>query len=182
MYLQLAIQSDQPLPSDKVHKKQAAEQDTERLLKIVQALIQDKRDSFAKWQQQKDKLQQQKDSVQRILSVLHVNVSNSSSSSSAAQVSIAQIKQDNEAQLQASTALSAAFSETQKARNHLQQCLDKGSQLLQSLQGPLQQGLAQSVQFVQRQLNVLQQEDPQMELGHTEVLLRYLATYLSNIL
>ena len=51
--------------------------------------------------------------------------------------------------------------------------------LLSSLEVPLQQAFAQSLQLVQLTENALQQEDPARELRHTEMMLRCDASHIA---
>lgn len=118
--------------------------------------------------------QEQQASILSCLMTSQEQFANSPSSSSlAASLSVADVKQHNSTQLQASSALSAAFADTQKARNHLQQCVEAEKTLLSVLKTPLQQAVAQSFQLVQLTASTLQNEDPARELRHTEMMLRY---------
>lgn len=158
--------SGQSFPASLSEEKEAAEQGVQELLKEATVIIQRKLQSFAIRQEQRD------NSLQRLLSAPQTVAINVAGGSNAAAWSAAEVRQHNAVQLQASLVLSAAFNDSQKARDQLQHCLNREQYLMDSLQGPLQQGLAQSVQLVQHTVNALQREDPQRELPDTEMMLR----------
>lgn len=145
--------SGKPILADLVKEKELAEQGIQQLLQKARTTIQGKLQSNKQQQQQKDISSQRLHAVQQTLA------STSASSSSAADLSPlspTEVRQRNEAQLQASHALSAAFSTTRKAMDQLQQCLAAERALLEKLKGPLLRGLAQSGQLVQQTADAMQ--------------------------
>lgn len=148
-------------------EKDAAEQAIESLLTEVRKNI------FQKLELTKTR-QQQKDKVLGCLRAAEEGFADlpSRSSHSTEAPSAAGTQAQNATQLQASLALFAAYRATADARAHLQQCLQDEQKLLTSLEAPLQHCLAQSVLLMRSTADALQQEDPQRELRHTEMLLR----------
>ena len=156
--------------------KEAAEQDIVDLLSKTQASIGDKMQLTIALQQQKDSVVScLRSAVQQFASVPRTSLT-------ATSPPFITVKQHAEAQLQASKGLVAAFADTQKARDQLQQCLEKENALLVSLHADLPQALAQSVQLVHQVADALQQEDPQRELRHTQAMLRCLLMWKSCVL
>lgn len=153
-------------PVSLTQQKEVAEQ-------AVAALLQEARTSIEHKLQLTQKRHQQKASISSSMRSAKQQFAHVPSSSSASEaLPIADIRSYNESQLQASLTLFTAFDETKKARDHLQQCLEREKALLTSLEAPLQQGLAQSVQLVQHVADALETEDPLRELRHTEMMLR----------
>ena len=167
--LQSGESSDQSTDSIALtQSKEAAEQAIEQLLEKAKANLRHKLQLTNKRQQQKEYVLEPLLHARQTFADLH-----SSCSPASWAESVSAVRERNAVHLQASLALAAAFKETQEAKACLQQCLQKEQSLLDCLEGPLQLAVGQSLQLVQSTASMLQQDNPQRELRHTEELLRY---------
>ena len=150
-----------------VKEKETAEQAVTTLLGRIKTCAQQKLHLARRRQQQKENM------LSCLLKQQQQFPNIACSSSTTASLSVADVKAQNSINLQSSHALLAAFANTQKARDCLLQCLKAETGLLASLETPLQQAFAQSLQLVHFTRIALQKEDPQRECRHTEMMLRY---------
>lgn len=115
-----------------IRKKECAEQAIRALLAEAKAIIETKMHLTQKRQQQKDSIFKSLQSAQQQIG------HHPSSSNTPAVLPVAEVRSQNNTLLQASTALLTAFSDSQKAQHHLQQCLRRERSLLALLETPLQ--------------------------------------------
>lgn len=169
MPLQAQLQAASPesgdlCSADLPKTKEIAEQAIQHYLKVASTILEGKLEALPTQRQHRTNILQQLLSAR--LSITMPELSNIPSWSTA------EVQQHNEAQLQASLVLSAAFDDTRKARAHLQHCLDKESCLMESRNSPLQQGLTQSAHLMQHTIAALQQQDLDEDQQQAEAMLR----------
>lgn len=149
--------------------KQSAEQAVIDLLKQVKSITQRKIDMCEQRYHKKDRLS-------HTLGSTDVDGHAVYTSGQASHASAEELVKSNNTQLAACKRLVLAFAATRDARAQLQKCLVEEQEVLQELQDPLQQSVANTKQLIDATAERLQTSDPARERRHAEMLIRYLTT------